>query len=73
MTKKLLALGASLSCRCKWTDMAALHYASYFDVGPVLTALLITSKVNFMSSVNVFNIVICIHLHILIITFIDFS
>ena len=32
--------------------MAALHYASYFDVGPVLTALLITSKVNFINSVN---------------------
>ena len=46
MTKKLISLGANLDCRCKWTDMAALHYASYFDVGPVLTALLITSKVN---------------------------
>ena len=45
MTKKLISLGANLDCRCKWTDMAALHYASYFDVGPVLTALLITSKV----------------------------
>ena len=45
MTKKLISFGASLDCRCKWTDMAALHYASYFDVGPVLTALLITSKV----------------------------
>ena len=47
MTKKLISFGASLDCRCKWTDMAALHYASYFDVGPVLTALLITSKVKY--------------------------
>jgi hypothetical protein len=31
--------------RCRWTDMAALHYATYFDVAPVLTKLLHKTKV----------------------------
>lgn len=46
IAKKLLSLGASLDLRCKWTDMAAIHYAAYFDVGPVLTVLMTQSKVS---------------------------
>lgn len=45
VVKKLLADGASLDSRCKWTDMTALHYATYFDVGPVVTTLLTATKV----------------------------
>lgn len=39
-------MGADLSLRCKWTQMTALHYAAYFDVAPVITHLLMKSKVN---------------------------
>ena len=42
--KKLLVAGASLESRCKWTDMTALHYASYFDVEPMVSGLLMVSK-----------------------------
>lgn len=31
---------ADVSLRCRWTDMSAIHYAVYFDVGPVLQYLL---------------------------------
>ena len=31
--------------RCRWTDMAPIHYATYFDVSPVLTTLLHHTKV----------------------------
>ena len=44
VAKKLIAAGASLESRCKWTDMTALHYATYFDVGPVVATLLTASK-----------------------------
>ena len=33
-----------MDARCRWTDMAALHYATYFDVAPVLTILLHHTK-----------------------------
>lgn len=35
---------ASVALRCRWTDMNALHYAVYFDVGPVLQYLLDVTK-----------------------------
>ena len=31
---------ANVSLRCRWTDMSAIHFAVYFDVGPVLQYLL---------------------------------
>ena len=40
----LVELGADLEARCRWTDMTALHYATYFDVAPVLTSLLHKTK-----------------------------
>ena len=46
MAQHLITIGADLSLRCKWTDMSALHYAAYFDVGPVLTTLLRKTKVS---------------------------
>ena len=43
----MISVGTDESLRCKWTDMSALHYAAYFDVGPVLTTLLRKTKVSF--------------------------
>ena len=40
----LVELGCDLTARCRWTDMTALHYATYFDVAPVLTILLHKTK-----------------------------
>lgn len=40
----LLDKGADLYLRCRWTDMAAIHYAAYFDVAPVIELLLKASK-----------------------------
>lgn len=45
VAQKLLDLGASWKIRCRWTNMAPLHYAAYFDVAPVLNTLLKSSKV----------------------------
>ena len=45
----LIDMNADLSLRCKWTQMTALHYAAYFDVAPVLKALLMKSKVRPLS------------------------
>ena len=42
----MISIGTDESLRCKWTDMSALHYAAYFDVGPVLTTLLRKTKVS---------------------------
>merc|ERR1712079_227765 len=44
VSQKLIDLGASLKIRCRWTNMAPLHYAAYFDVSPVLNTLLKASK-----------------------------
>jgi len=44
VAQKLIDLGASLKIRCRWTHMAPLHYAAYFDVSPVLNTLLKASK-----------------------------
>jgi len=40
ITEYLLSCGADTSARCRWTNMTALHYATYFDVAPVLVTLL---------------------------------
>ena len=45
VAQRLIDLGASLKIRCRWTNMIPLHYAAYFDVGPVLKTLLKASKV----------------------------
>jgi len=44
VAQKMIDLGASLKIRCRWTNMASLHYAAYFDVSPVLNMLLKASK-----------------------------
>ena len=53
MAQHLISIGADLSLRCKWTDMSALHYAAYFDVGPVLTTLLRKTKVRYAQFLQV--------------------
>ena len=40
----LLLRNADVFSRCLWTSMTALHYASYFDVSPVVEILLKASK-----------------------------
>ena len=40
MAQMLLTKGADVRTRCRWTDMNALHYASFFNVGPVINTLL---------------------------------
>jgi len=44
ITTYLVEKGCDMSARCRWTDMSALHYATYFDVAPVLTILLHHTK-----------------------------
>jgi len=44
ITEYLVKQGADLSAKCRWTDMAPLHYATFFDVAPVLTTLLHHTK-----------------------------
>ena len=39
----LISKGADLSIRCRWTDMAAIHYAVYFDVSEIVDYLLTIS------------------------------
>uniref|UniRef100_A0ABK0L5G6 CAP-GLY domain containing linker protein family, member 4 n=1 Tax=Rattus norvegicus TaxID=10116 RepID=A0ABK0L5G6_RAT len=41
---QLIDLGADASLRSRWTNMNALHYASYFDVPELIRVLLKTSK-----------------------------
>ena len=40
----LLSQGADVNIRCRWTNMTALHYASYFDVVMVIKILLKATK-----------------------------
>jgi len=40
----LLRHGADPYIRCRWTNMAAIHYAAYFDVAAVAAILLATTK-----------------------------
>ena len=44
LVKKLLSHGADPYIRCRWTNMTALHYATYFDVAPVVAILLESTK-----------------------------
>ncbi|XP_006835344.1 PREDICTED: CAP-Gly domain-containing linker protein 4 [Chrysochloris asiatica] len=41
---QLMDLGADASLRSRWTNMNALHYASYFDVPELVRVILKTSK-----------------------------
>ena len=40
LAQMLLSKGADVRTRCRWTDMSALHYAAFFNVGPVIDILL---------------------------------
>jgi len=40
----LLKQGADPYVRCRWTNMAAIHYAAYFDVASVAAILLAATK-----------------------------
>lgn len=40
----LISKGADVNIRCRWTNMTGLHYASYFDVVPVIKVLLKATK-----------------------------
>lgn len=40
----LLQQGADPYVRCRWTNMAAIHYATYFDVASVVAVLLAATK-----------------------------
>ena len=40
LAQMLLTKGADVRTRCRWTDMNALHYAAFFNVGPVIETLL---------------------------------
>lgn len=44
VVSKLIDAGSDVNIRCRWTNMTALHYASYFDVVPVLKILLKATK-----------------------------
>ncbi|CAB4066864.1 CLIP3_4 [Lepeophtheirus salmonis] len=44
VAQDLVTRGAQLDLRCRWTDMTAIHYATYFDSAKVLQVLLSTSK-----------------------------
>jgi hypothetical protein len=40
----LLSIGADPYVRCRWTNMSAIHYATYFDAAPVVEVLLQATK-----------------------------
>ncbi|XP_074497097.1 CAP-Gly domain-containing linker protein 3 isoform X1 [Sebastes fasciatus] len=40
LSSQLIALGADVSLRSRWTNMNALHYAAYFDVPELIRVLL---------------------------------
>lgn len=44
LSNQLIALGADVSLRSRWTNMNALHYAAYFDVPELIRVLLKASK-----------------------------
>ncbi len=44
MVNLLISKGADVYIRCRWTNMTAVHYATYFDVAPVIKTLLTASK-----------------------------
>uniref|UniRef100_A0AAY4EGL0 CAP-Gly domain-containing protein n=1 Tax=Denticeps clupeoides TaxID=299321 RepID=A0AAY4EGL0_9TELE len=50
LTSQLIALGADVSLRSRWTNMNALHYAAYFDVPELIRVLLKASKPRVLNS-----------------------
>jgi CAP-Gly domain-containing linker protein 3/4 len=44
MVNLLVSKGCDVFAKCRWTNMSALHYATFFDVSPVVEALLKNSK-----------------------------
>ncbi|XP_038550035.1 CAP-Gly domain-containing linker protein 3 isoform X2 [Micropterus salmoides] len=50
LSSQLIALGADVSLRSRWTNMNALHYAAYFDVPELIRVLLKASKPRVLNS-----------------------
>ncbi|XP_040055704.2 CAP-Gly domain-containing linker protein 3 isoform X1 [Gasterosteus aculeatus] len=50
LSSKLIALGADVSLRSRWTNMSALHYAAYFDVPELIRVLLKAAKPRVLNS-----------------------
>ncbi|XP_036392297.1 CAP-Gly domain-containing linker protein 3 isoform X1 [Megalops cyprinoides] len=50
LSNQLIALGADVSLRSRWTNMNALHYAAYFDVPELIRVLLKASKPKVLNS-----------------------
>ncbi|MGH0148403.1 UNVERIFIED_CONTAM: hypothetical protein FKN15_014133 [Acipenser sinensis] len=50
LTNRLIALGADVGLRSRWTNMNALHYAAYFDVPELIRILLKGSKPRVLNS-----------------------
>ncbi|XP_072316130.1 CAP-Gly domain-containing linker protein 3 [Eucyclogobius newberryi] len=50
LTSQLIALGADVSLRSRWTNMNALHYAAYFDVPELIRVLLREAKPRVLNS-----------------------
>jgi len=48
----LLSNHADPYLRCRWTNMAGIHYATYFDVAPVVAILLAATKAVGMYRLN---------------------
>jgi len=44
VAKLLLSKGINIYAKCKWTDMAALHYAVFFDIPSIVEILLEVSN-----------------------------
>ena len=40
VVEMLLLKGSDVNVKCKWTDMAALHYAVFFDIEAVVDILI---------------------------------
>ncbi|XP_066560007.1 CAP-Gly domain-containing linker protein 3 isoform X4 [Amia ocellicauda] len=50
LSNQLIALGADVSLRSRWTNMNALHYAAYFDVPELIRILLKAAKPRVLNS-----------------------
>uniref|UniRef100_A0AAR2M267 CAP-Gly domain-containing protein n=1 Tax=Pygocentrus nattereri TaxID=42514 RepID=A0AAR2M267_PYGNA len=50
LSNQLIALGADVSLRSRWTNMNALHYAAYFDVPELIRVLLKAAKPRVLNS-----------------------
>ncbi|KPP73056.1 CAP-Gly domain-containing linker protein 3-like, partial [Scleropages formosus] len=58
LSSQLIALGADVSLRSRWTNMNALHYAAYFDVPELIRVLLKASKPKGESLITYFSSVL---------------